>query len=237
MRLKNKAPGPKKASDTSVYRLKKASDTSVYRLKKVADTSVLNNEISLREIYKTTFLDIHATDFKELNYLDAQKACANLGTNWRLPTLNELESIFEIISHRKNYLSNNNNFEMYYYWTNTEYNKNNMWVLSPHEPNDYNKSTASKDFFGITNKFNTRAVNFSTFDVLIENPNLKFTFKEINDIVKEIGNGWRLPSSYELQMLSKDNNLPIQYGYYSTLTDPEPGYQTKYKLVMIRESR
>ena len=60
------------------------------------DTSVLKSKILAQDFYKTTFLDIFETDFKqELNYYDAQKACTNLGENWRLPTLDELEVIFK----------------------------------------------------------------------------------------------------------------------------------------------
>jgi hypothetical protein len=207
-------------------------------IKRAADTSVIKSKILAQDFYKTTFLDIFETDFEqELNYYDAQKACTNLGENWRLPTLDELEVIFK--NSKDYYTPNfNNNFANTYYWTSTEYNKFNAWVLLPKY-----SSAFSKEFFGKSNTFNVRAVKFFTFDVLIENPNIRLKYSDINSLVIGLGNGWRIPSKYELRMLEKDSKLKIgDYNkvnpvddYFFLGEDFDKNSKLYKKIILIRE--
>lgn len=214
------------------------------------DTSVLKSKILAQDFYKTTFLDIFETDFKqELNYYDAQKACTNLGENWRLPTLDELEVIFK---NSKDYDTPHfyNNFNNTYYWTSTEYNKFNAWVLMPKYNSTFPKpkyeSTFAKEFFGKSNTFNVRAVKFITFDVLIENPKISLKYSDINSIVIGLGDGWRIPSKYELRMLEKDSKLKIgDYNKHDPVDDyfflgddinkNSEIYKEWKKIILIRE--
>jgi hypothetical protein len=187
-------------------------------------TSVLKSRISAKDFYKTTFLNIFETDFEqELNYNDAQKACTNLGENWRLPNLDELDMIFKASKE-------GDNFANTYYWTATEYNKFNAWALLLKNYGNFNK-----EFYGKSNKLNVRAVKTFTFDVLIENSGIRFDFRlgynAINSIVLLLGDGWRLPSEYELKMLKKNSktNLVGDYAYLNDLSS------YRHNLILIRE--
>jgi len=216
------------------------------------DTSVLKSKIMERDFYKATFLNISETDIKqELNYYDAQKACTNLGEEWRLPTLDELDMIFKVS--KENYTSNfGNNFANTYYWTSTEYNRFNAWVLLPKDDSNFYGKYSEKDFykqfFGKSNKFNVRAVKLFTFDVLIENPKISLKYNEINSIVIGLGDGWRIPSKYELRMLEKnirmvekDRSLQLRDNYYISDEyfyfgeDPDKNSRTYKKIILIRD--
>jgi len=183
-------------------------------------TSILKSRILAKDFYKTTFLNIYETDLmQELNYNDAQKACINLGENWRLPTLDELDIIFKVSKE-------GNNFVNTYYWTATEYNKFNAWALLLKNYGNFHK-----EFYGKSNKLNVRAVKTFTFDVLIENSGIRLEYNAINSIVLLLGDGWRLPSEYELKMLKKDSKLNL-VGDYAYLKDLS---SYRYNIILIRE--
>lgn len=57
-----------------------------------------------------------------MDFIEAKHACKILGEGWRLPTLRELELMYDLY---KNAIGN---FYAYYYWSSeTEYDKNWYW--------------------------------------------------------------------------------------------------------------
>jgi hypothetical protein len=54
-------------------------------------------------------------DLGEMNWYDAKKACANLGSDWRLPTKEELEVMYKEL-----HLKGKGNFAKNWYWSSTE---------------------------------------------------------------------------------------------------------------------
>ena len=62
-------------------------------------------------------------DLGEMNWYDAKKACANLGSDWRLPTKEELE-----VMYKKLHLNGKGNFaKNRYYWSSTEADASFAW--------------------------------------------------------------------------------------------------------------
>ena len=59
-------------------------------------------------------------DLGKMNWEDAKKACENLGDGWRLPTIEELEKIYE-------YRDKIGGFEDNSYWSSTETDYGGAW--------------------------------------------------------------------------------------------------------------
>ena len=70
--------------------------------------------------YKLTKFEVAQNDFPMMNWDDAKKACANLGSGWRLPTKDELNLMYK---NRKKIGGFANN----YYWSSTEYLNRFAW--------------------------------------------------------------------------------------------------------------
>jgi len=74
--------------------------------------------------FKMDILEVAQYDFpEEMNWDDANKACNDLGKGWRLPTKDELYSIY------KN-KSINGHFSNDFYWSSKEKNEIDAWARS-----------------------------------------------------------------------------------------------------------
>ena len=72
--------------------------------------------------YKIENIEVAEKDFPNtMNWEDAKKACENLGRGWRLPTKDELNTLYI----NKDKIGG---FERYDYWSSTEYGDNYAWL-------------------------------------------------------------------------------------------------------------
>jgi hypothetical protein len=97
-------------------------------------------------------LQVANQDFtQEMTWIDAKRACNELGSGWRLPTIDELKAI-----HEQLYNKGQGNFNVKWcYWSSTEYNDYNVWIFSITGCEAYNEGDKHS-------KYNVRAVrNFS----------------------------------------------------------------------------
>ena len=60
-------------------------------------------------------------DLGQMDWMEATKACADLGDGWRLPTKDELNILYE----NKDKIGG---FASGYYWSSTEFDYYNAWV-------------------------------------------------------------------------------------------------------------
>lgn len=64
-------------------------------------------------------------DLSEMKWVQAKKACANLGKGWRLPTLEELQVMYKEL-----HLKGRGDFCPYWYWSGTEHSASFAWNVS-----------------------------------------------------------------------------------------------------------
>ena len=70
-------------------------------------------------------LQIANQDFyTEMNWQEAKKACANLGSGWRLPTIEELQEM-----HEQLHKNGKGNFKSKVYWSGTERDASEAWLF------------------------------------------------------------------------------------------------------------
>ncbi len=70
-------------------------------------------------------LHVAIKDFlAEKNWKEAVEACEKLGNGWRLPTIEELEAMYEQL-----HLKEKGNLKPAYYWSITEYGDENAWIF------------------------------------------------------------------------------------------------------------
>ena len=85
------------------------------------DGQPVNQAPIIGKSIKIGSLEVAQNDFpRHMNWNDAKKACAALGDGWRLPTLDELNTLFQ----NKDKIGN---FQRAYYWISTEANTNDAW--------------------------------------------------------------------------------------------------------------
>ena len=72
--------------------------------------------------YKLTKFEVAQNDFQDTrDWYDAKKACASLGSGWRLPTKDELYTMYL-------WKDDIGGFSDFFYWSSTEANSNNAWL-------------------------------------------------------------------------------------------------------------
>jgi len=64
----------------------------------------------------------------EMNWSNAMSACQNLGHGWRLPSIEELEAMYEQL-HTKGKGNFKTDF-IDWYWSSSEYNANDSWFFN-----------------------------------------------------------------------------------------------------------
>jgi len=71
-------------------------------------------------------IEVAKEDFtKQMNWFDAKKACKNLGSGWRLPSIDELRAMYEQL-----YLKGKGNFQSTWYWSSSERGAYSAWDFS-----------------------------------------------------------------------------------------------------------
>ncbi|MEP7252933.1 MAG: DUF1566 domain-containing protein [Ginsengibacter sp.] len=94
-----------------------------------SNTSLLGSNFTLKQEYKDGIIFFIDTgkkgliaskkDLGKMTWEDAKQACASLGNGWRLPTKNELQTMYRIIGPGADDIGN---FANDYYWSSLEYN-------------------------------------------------------------------------------------------------------------------
>tara|TARA_R110000868_G_C10606854_1_gene741026 strand:- start:247 stop:627 length:381 start_codon:yes stop_codon:yes gene_type:complete len=86
-------------------------------------------------LHKSLIVDfeVYPKDLGRMSWNEANKACANLGDGWRLPTKEELNIIYE----NKNVVGG---FANDYYWSSTEYDSNYAWFQNFNYGFQYNSN-------------------------------------------------------------------------------------------------
>jgi hypothetical protein len=152
-------------------------------------------------------LEIAQYDFpKTMNWSDAKKACSDLGEGWRLPTMSELKFLFLF---KDDSLSNMRKA----YWSSSDLNYDFAVIPDFNFENDKkpNKKTEYsvravrkyKDFnepiIGVT-------IRIHNFEVAQYDLQKKLNFIDARKGCYELGEGWRLPTKDELNVLYLNND-------------------------------
>jgi len=66
--------------------------------------------------------EVYSENLEKCSWNDAIELCNKLGNGWRLPTIAELQLMYQ----NRNNIGLNDD----YYWSSTEYNANNAWIFS-----------------------------------------------------------------------------------------------------------
>jgi len=86
-------------------------------------------------------IEVAEKDFpKPMNWDDAMAACQNLGSGWRLPSIDELRAMYEQL-----YLKGNNNLQSTWYWSSSEVDEYAAWYFDFEELVDGIASNHDKD--------------------------------------------------------------------------------------------
>jgi len=87
---------------------------------------------------KTLHFEVYCEDLEPSNWTNAMKLCSKLGDGWRLPTILELQLMYE----NKDLIGNLKDTA---YWSSTEYNANYVWYFLFYPGNPYinDKSNAN----------------------------------------------------------------------------------------------
>lgn len=175
-------------------------------------------------------LFIAQNDFpKEMNWDDAEARCAKLGIGWRLPTKDELNTLYE----NKQKISG---FEGSYHWSSTEGNSskyawsqginngyqettpkgNNLFVRAVSDLYlSYHKSTQVGNEFQVVGK-SVKIGNLLVAQYDFDQP---IDWIEANKACKALGSGWRLPTKDELKTLYENKEKIggfTNHGYWSS---------------------
>ena len=176
---------------------------------------------------KISYFEIAQYDFPDKkNWEDAKKACESLGDGWRLPTYNELNILYE----NQNKIGG---FSESTYWSYSKPNNNYVPIQS------FKNGTQS---YNIIKQFNyVRAVrtleqsesekNIIGKSIKLVNGKLaqydfpvKMNWEDAKKACEALGDGWRLPSLYELDYLYQ-NRVAIggfASGYYWSSNEASP---------------
>jgi hypothetical protein len=166
-----------------------------------------SNSLIIGKSIKIEKLEIAQYDFpKTMNWSDAKKACSNLGEGWRLPTMSELKILF---LYKDDYLSNMRKE----YWSSSDLDYDFAVIPDFNFENDkipkrkiaYSVRAVrlNKDFYepiiGTTIKINN-------FEVAQYDLPKKLNYTDAKDGCKDLGEGWRLPTKDELNILYINKN-------------------------------
>ena len=185
--------------------------------------------------FKIGNIEVAQYDFpKKMNWNDAEKACADLGEGWKLPSKDELNILYA----NQNRIGG---FANDLYWSSTEFGIDHAWYQG--------FTIGSQDIYPMSNTFYVRAIRALKQSAALEPDSDGFDRKNIIGKSIKIGNleiaqydfpdamdledakkfctnlgkGWRLPSKDELNILYQ-NKVAIggnanQNNYYWSSTE------------------
>lgn len=183
------------------------------------------SEIKNSEIIKIGYLEVLKTQLYEVNFYEVKEYTSMLGNGWRLPTRDELNLIY----------NNENKLSIIYA------SVDKVIYRSLSDINDggtYAKNFTNGKGFYTDKKSRFRAFlvkgnssehfnNFETYKIghlEVMNQNLKYatseeieyTFSETQDLINKMGNGWRLPTIYELKVIYDNKNMGDNKTFYNS---------------------
>lgn len=101
-----------------------SSITQIFEITLTPPTNNTDYKNIIGKPFKVEYFDIAEYDFPEkMNWDNAKRACADLGPGWRLPTSDELYSIYK----NKDI---NGHFSNDFYWSSEEKNESDAWARS-----------------------------------------------------------------------------------------------------------
>jgi hypothetical protein len=134
-----------------------------------------------------------------------------LGNEWRLPSINELDLIYQT----------ENDFGDNTYWTSTEGNGNGAWGQNVSNGNQFNYS---KNFGGnYVRPIRNLVKSKLPFVIAAKAFEIKSDWDSAVEYVKTLGKGWRLPTKDELTLIYQTANDFGDNTYWST-TEPDGDY-------------
>ena len=160
-------------------------------------------------------LEVMTIDLGIMSWVDAKKACADLGDGWRLPTNDELNILFENrekIDDLKNGGSENQG-----YWSSTEFSRGKaLWQYfgEDHKTQNYEhrfSHLSVRAVRGGTPKVRPSTVKIGNLEVKTIDLG-KMTWEGAKKACADLGDGWRLPTKDELNILYKNRE---KYGVVS----------------------
>jgi clan AA aspartic protease (TIGR02281 family) len=165
---------------------------------------------------------------------EAKLLCKNLGNNWRLPTIEELEFIDK-------YKESIMPFDRFFsYWSSTEYDNSESWSFDffPREGSSQGSKSKTvktypflicpvRDCDYINPPEITNTYSIGTLEIAKADFPVTMNWIEANKACIELGNGWRLPTKWELNLLFKNidkiGGLKIA-NYWSSTENPATGF-------------
>ena len=173
------------------------------------------NNVSPNDAVVLDTLQIMKQDLGLLNWEDACKACTDLGSGWRLPTIEELNTMYD----HKDAIGN---FVNSLYWSASEVPPSNAYIRSFVEVH-----TANDDKNYLFYVRAVRAVTTTKIDQLevLSTDLATLEWDAADQACKAVGDGWRLPTVNELNLLflNKDRIGGFVPSFYWGSTEIEPG--------------
>lgn len=147
----------------------------------------------------------------DVDWYEAVKYCKLLGNGWRLPTKDELRTIYK---------SDNDLNEDCRYWTSNEGNIDTAWYCTR-----CSQFTTGKGFS--SNEYRVRPVRDKvkltlSFEVAHKSTEINTDWDSAVKYCKTLGHGWRLPTKDELILIYNSENDFDKAGYYWSSTEIDP---------------
>lgn len=167
----------------------------------------ISNSLIIGKSIKIEKLEIAQYDFPNtMNWSDAKNACASLGEGWRLPTMSELKILY---LYKDDYLSSMRKA----YWSSSDldydfaeipdFNFENNKIPKTKIAYSVRAVRLNKDFnepiIGVT-------IRIDNFEVAQYDLQKKLNFIDARKGCYDLGEGWRLPSKDELNILYLNKN-------------------------------
>ncbi len=165
---------------------------------------------------------------------EAKLLCKNLGNNWRLPTIEELVFIDK-------YKESIMPFDRFFsYWSSTVFDNSESWSFDffPRDGSTQGNQSKTKKTYPylvcpvrdcdyVTPPEITNTYSIGTLEIAKADFPITMNWIEANKACNELGNGWRLPSKWELNLLFKNmdkiGGLKIA-NYWSSTENPITGF-------------
>ena len=162
-------------------------------------------------------LEVMTEDLEgSMKWDEALRVCADLGDGWRLPTIEELNTLYQNKDEIGGFTVND-------YWSSTEYNmynRNDAWRQNFFNGLQYNSnvlngtfsvravrtSKSSKEPIQIVpSAQDIKTIKIDNFEVMSQDLG-EMTMEEAVKACADLGDGWRLPVRRELNILFRNNH-------------------------------